>query len=225
LRSTDCRACHAIIPESSTIQRSLSWTEKAVWKHSHAKKQLAAFYSENCPLNATDIHVEATLRKYTPQLIESLLLKKYGVTTSLKAQPNEPMQAPAPIPIKPMYAFFCDSVRDRVKAENPGASLEEIASLIGSKWQFAKKQETEVLAEIDKTRYTNEMRDWFKRGENQLERGIRPSDLTLPPTTKKSLKYFADKRYIRQQSAKSYSDLHGSQATCQAVSWGGLRPT
>ena len=52
------------------------------------------------------------------------------------------------------FFYFCNDERSKVKAENPGASVGEIAKLLGKRWETCKnKSKYEELAKKDKERY------------------------------------------------------------------------
>lgn len=71
--------------------------------------------------------------------------------------PNAPKQP------KTAYFFFMDTVRAKVKEENPTASIGELGKLMGAAWAAlgdAKKDEFKALAEKDKVRHAAEKADY-----------------------------------------------------------------
>jgi hypothetical protein len=178
--------------------------QNAMWKHSHAKQKLATFYGEHAPLKATDIYIEAMLQKYSPRQIENRLLKKYGVTTNLVAGPSEPIITPVPIPIKPIYAFFSDSVLEKVQGKNPAADHDDISALIGSEWgrrTTAERKRIEAKAEADKMRYAGEMQIWLAEGQRRKK--IPAPSLSLSQSLKNGLQYYENRRLQRQSRSQS----------------------
>lgn len=73
---------------------------------------------------------------------------------------DQPTHPPRP---KSKYIFFCDSVRQEIKKENPGMSIRDITCELGRRWQEFKRSPEPVLDEKittafeeDKKRYDTE---------------------------------------------------------------------
>ena len=131
--------------ECSSIWKSLSIEEKDKYSKS-VEEDKARYQSE--------------MASYTPETKGKKRKSK---------DPNQPKRSLS------AFFFFCHEARPKLRAENPGATISELAKKLGAKWQLLSDEEKAPFAESaqkDKERYAREM-ELFRNDSSSLKKGAK----------------------------------------------------
>jgi hypothetical protein len=92
-----------------------------------------------------------------------------------KTRAKKPKNAPKNA--KSAYIFYCQDERPNIKTENPNLDAKEVLKVLGGKWKEADeetKAKYQKMAEEDKTRYAEEMKNYVPSDEEDEKKSRKP---------------------------------------------------
>lgn len=143
-----------------------------------------------------------------------------------KKDPNAPKRG------RTSYLFFCEAMRETVKAENPTMDAKEVTSELGARWNALKANKPKEvakyvkLAEADKARYEEEKSSYvpppetFSPGNGRSSK--RPKDPNAPKRPKSGYLFFC--QATRPLITQEQPDLGAKDVTTElGVRWNALK--
>ena len=135
------------------------------------------------------------------------------------------------------YIFFCKDERENVKTEMPELTAKEIMTELGNRWKAIKDTEKadkyKKLAEEDKVRYTQDMKTYVPKDEDEQDdeekpkkerkqRTKKPAD--APKNAKTSYMFYCERN--RDSIKKKNPELKGKEVTSKlAEEWNKIKET
>jgi galactose-1-phosphate uridylyltransferase len=169
-------------------------------EHSASTEMIDAFRSTE-----TQGQLAGLLKFHTP-----------AAKTKKRKDPNAPKRP------KSAYICYCNARRPRLKSKYPDKKMPEITKFLATRWKDMsdeKKAKYVTMADEDKERYADEMKDYVPTPESELPA---PRKRGRPSTKKKRegpvrarTSYILFCSEMRQQTAESHPEMSGKQVTAE----------